>query len=97
MAMAPSAHPDSGLVHYQARKRWALPFLAWHLICAQLQREVPRFISDYGAANRVAVEGDQPFPVQIDGDYWGQVRGLEVEILPAAARIIAPRTSPPRA
>jgi undecaprenyl-diphosphatase len=93
MTMAPAAHPTSALIHYQARKRAAPPFLAWHLIAAQLGREVPACVSDYGAARRLAVTGAGAFPVQLDGDHWGSARELEVEILPAAVRIVAP--SPP--
>ncbi|MBW2274755.1 MAG: hypothetical protein JRG96_15920 [Deltaproteobacteria bacterium] len=90
MSMAPDAHPASALIHYQARKRAALPFLAWHLIAAQLGRKVPTCISDYGAAKAAAVTSAEAFPAQIDGDYWGCARELEVEILPGALRIIAP-------
>jgi diacylglycerol kinase (ATP) len=90
MAMAPDAHPASALLHYQARKRAFLPLIAWQLIAAQLGRRAPRFISDYGSATRLAVSSDQAFQAQIDGDYWGRIDQLEVEILPAAVRIITP-------
>jgi diacylglycerol kinase family enzyme len=93
MAMTPDARPASGLIHYQARRRGALPFLAWQLIAAQLGRRVPPCVSDYGAAARVSVTGDRIFEAQIDGDYWGRADQLEVEILPAAVRIIAPSSA----
>ena len=91
MAMAPDAHATSGLIHYQARKRWSLPFLAWHLWAALRGRRSPRFLSDYGCATRIEVRADVPVPVEIDGDYCGSMRSLELRVEPRAVRILAPR------
>lgn len=88
--MTPDAGPDTGRLHYQARRRAAVPFLAWHLLAAWLRRRVSSVVSDYGDGTRVVVRSETPYPVQIDGDYLGRTRELEVTIIPAALRIHVP-------
>jgi diacylglycerol kinase family enzyme len=90
MHMAPDANPGNGRLDYQVRHRGALPWLVWHLIAAALHRRSPAFISSYGSARSLRVESDDPVPVQLDGDFWGEATALEVEILPAEATLLVP-------
>jgi diacylglycerol kinase family enzyme len=53
---------------------------------------VPRFISRYGDGRRLRVVSTEALPIQIDGDFLGYVTEVAVEVLPAAVRIIVPRT-----
>jgi YegS/Rv2252/BmrU family lipid kinase len=92
MAMAPEAHPQSGRLHYQARRRGSLLALIRHLLAAQLGRPAPDSVSRYGNGLSLRATGSEPFPVQIDGDYRGTFSELRVEIRPAAISIIVPRT-----
>jgi diacylglycerol kinase (ATP) len=90
MSMAPAARHDSGRLHYQLRKRSWLPALLWHLVAAQLRREAPVFISDYGRGRRIEIVSSEALPLQIDGDFKGRFSRFSVEVEPRAARIIAP-------
>ena len=90
-SLTPDASGQSGALHYQARKRRALPFLVWHLLAAILRRKVPAFISVYGAGSRLVVEAAEPLHVQVDGDYRGTTRRLELAVCPAAVRMLVPR------
>jgi diacylglycerol kinase family enzyme len=89
-AMVPDAHCASGRLHFQARKRFGAPFVAWQLVAAMLRRRTPRFLSDHGDARRVTVRAERPFFVQADGDERGSFVEVEIEVEPAAARILAP-------
>jgi diacylglycerol kinase (ATP) len=88
--MAPDADCASGRIHFQALKRSGFVFIAWQLIAAMLHRRTAGFISDHGDGRAIAVEADRPFHLQIDGDDRGTVARLEVEVSPAAARVLAP-------
>jgi diacylglycerol kinase (ATP) len=90
MAMTPGASFRSGRIHFQARKRSAPPAVAWHFAAAALGVHSPRWLSDYGDGLEFAVESENEFSVQIDGDFRGMCTGLEVRILPEALRILAP-------
>jgi diacylglycerol kinase family enzyme len=92
--MVPDADATSGRLHFQARKRFGFPFVAWQLIAAFVHGRLPGFISDYGEGRRIQIRADRPFPVQIDGDDRGSFAELEVEIDPGAARFIVPPTAP---
>lgn len=92
-SMTPDADSRSGWLHYQLRKRSLIPFLVWHLLAAMLRRKAPRFISSYGTARKICVEGERPFGVQVDGDHRGTMQRLELEIRPAAARMLVPRSA----
>jgi len=89
-SMTPKAHCQSGRIHYQWRFRSLFVFVAWHVIAALLRRHSPHFISDYGDANAIRLEGEQPFPIQVDGDFRGYTTQLEVSVRSAAARIVVP-------
>jgi diacylglycerol kinase family enzyme len=93
-SMVPDADCASGRLHFQARKRFGFPFVAWQLLAAFARRAVPRFVSDYGEGRTVTVHADRPFRVQIDGDDRGAFTRIEIEVDPGAALIVAPL--PPR-
>ena len=78
-----------------SRKSWrnaAWEGPIWHLLAAALRRRAPRFISDYGDGRRISLVAEREVAVQVDGDFLGFTRELQVEVLPAAVRILAPRT-----
>lgn len=89
-AMVPDAGCASGRLHFQARKRFGAPFVAWQLIAAMLQRRVPRFISDHDAGTEVVVRAERPFLVQADGDEHPATAELVVRVEPGAARVRVP-------
>lgn len=92
-SMAPEAHFQSGNIHFQGRFRSLFLFVAWQVIAALLGRRVPRFISDYGHGDTIRLESEQPFPIQVDGDFRGYATQLCVRVHPAAARIVVPRAA----
>ena len=61
------------------------------MAAAALRRHTPRLISDYGSAHRIAVECQQPLPVQADGDFKGYFKKLELNVETAGAQILAPQ------
>lgn len=89
-SMVPEAHFTSGKLHFQARSRSGVFFVAWSVVAAMFRRRVPPHVSEYGSARRVVIEGDREFPIQIDGDFRGLARRFEAEIRPAAVQILAP-------
>jgi diacylglycerol kinase family enzyme len=89
-SMVPDAHFTTGKLHYQARLRSALPFVAWAVLAAMFRRRVPPSVSVYGSGRRLVVEGDRDFPLQIDGDFRGFRRRFEAEIRGGAVRLIGP-------
>jgi diacylglycerol kinase family enzyme len=89
-AMAPAAHHQSGLLHYQARKRGDLVSFLLHILAAARCRPAPAFVSTYGGGAPLRMEADRPVPVQIDGDDAGDATRLELRIRPAAALMVAP-------
>ena len=91
--MTPNAHFQSGRIHYQGRFRSFFIFVAWHVIAALLGRHSPGFISDYGKGDTIRLKGEQPFPIQVDGDFRGYAKELSVSIHPAAARIVVPQAA----
>jgi diacylglycerol kinase family enzyme len=87
MSMTPDARSNSELLHLQLRTKSAISALIWQLIAAQLRRRVPGFISRYRDGRVVSIQSERSFPVQIDGDFRGWFTSLDIEILPAAARL----------
>ena len=87
-SMVPDAHFTSGRLHYQARRRSAIPFVVWVALAARLRRRVPSLVSSYGAGRRLVVEAERDFPLQIDGDFRGFRRRFEAEVRPGAVRIL---------
>ena len=94
MAVTPDAHRASGRIHVQARRRSLAPFVLVQLVAAVAERRVPGSISAYADGTRVTVRGDDPFPVQVDGDPCGPTTCLEVEVLPGAVTMLAPLSKP---
>ena len=92
-SMTPEAHFQSGRIHYQGRFRSLFVFVAWHVIAALLGRHSPRFISDYGDGDTILLEGEKPFPIQVDGDFRGYSKQLRIRVRPAAARIVVPQAA----
>jgi len=90
-SMAPEAHFQSGRLHFQARKRASPPFLAWQVAAAARCGKTPRLISDYGAGDYLVVECEQPLPVQVDGDFKGYFRRLELGVESAALQVLVPQ------
>jgi diacylglycerol kinase family enzyme len=93
MTVTPDAHRASGLIHVQGRHSAFPPFLAWQIGAALLGRKAPSFVSDYLEGRTFELRADVPFQVQVDGDARGSTRRLDVEVLPRAVRILAPRGS----
>ncbi len=89
--MTPDARRDSGALHVQGRKRSGAMFVIWHLMAARLGCHAPAFISDYSEGQKIELRGDSAFPVQLDGDARGRTARLELDLQPAAVRILAPR------
>jgi len=89
-SMVPDALFDDGRLHYQARKRAGVPFVALQLLAGMLRRRAPHFVSDYGAGAHIVIEADRPVPVHVDGDFRGFETALELRIRPGAARFLAP-------
>lgn len=89
-AMAPGADPGDGFLDYQVRRYGSPPFGLWSLWGASRRRRVPSFVARYGRGERFRLSGERPFPWQADGDPMGRTGELEVEVLPAALRVIGP-------
>ena len=89
--MTPEAHFQSGRIHFQGRFRSLFIFVAWQVVAALCGRPSPSFISDYGDGDTIRLEGEKPFPIQVDGDFRGYATELSVSVRPGAARIVVPQ------
>lgn len=49
-----------------------------------------RDVTQYDGVTAATVESDEPFPFQVDGDYLGDVRRLDVAYVPDALTLVAP-------
>lgn len=90
--MVPDAHPNDGLLHYQARKRGGLPYVAWSLWAASRAKKLPRSVSHYGSGKDFHIEFDRQINVQVDGDPWGATQSLHIRIAPAKFNMLCPAT-----
>lgn len=89
--MTPAARIDSGRLHWVASRHGAgIPVLL-HLHAAARGRAVSPSIASYGEGTGFRLVSDQPFRWQADGDPMSLTSELAIEILPAYARLIAPR------
>jgi len=89
-AVTPDARRDSGRIQCAARRSALVPVLAVQLGAALLGRRAPGWVSDYRTATSFAVRGEVDLRVEVDGDDHGVTDRLEVGVLPAAVRILAP-------
>ncbi len=96
MAVTPDAHRASGRIHVQARKRASLPYLLVQLGSALTGSRTPEFVSDFADGLSIRMEADEAVAVEVDGDDRGWTKTLEVGVLPAAVRVMAPPQSPDR-
>ncbi len=89
-AMTPGARTDDGRLDHQANRRSAPWFVMVTLLAAILRRRVPRWVAEYGSGRTYQVRADQPFRWQVDGDPMPPTAELQIDILPAYARILVP-------
>lgn len=89
-SVIPGADPRDGLLDYQLRRRAFFPYGLTALAGASLKKRIPGFMASYGQARSLRLVGERPFPWQADGDSMGLASELEVEVLPAALRLVGP-------
>ena len=89
-SMTPGALPDDGMLDHQAGKRAAAPLVLWVLLAAMLRRRVPPALARYGRGRSYLIRGSRPFRWQMDGDPMPPTQSLQIDVLPAAVRLIAP-------
>ncbi len=92
-SMAPDARADSGRLHWVAVRRCAAPFVLAHVWAASRRRRAG--FATYGDGRALRIDADRPFTWQADGDPMPRAAFLELEVLPAYARVIAPLTDAP--
>jgi diacylglycerol kinase family enzyme len=90
LKVTPGASTDGGLDVLSAHRltRRGVPRLAWQLFVSG--RHTKSKHMDYRHdATEVEVDGDAPFPVQMDGDYLGLRQRLEARLVPEALWVYA--------
>ncbi|MEW6072856.1 MAG: diacylglycerol kinase family protein [Planctomycetota bacterium] len=90
-SMTPDARLDSGRLHWMAARSAAPPRVLAHLWAASRRRPVGGRLATYGAAARLSLTADRPFRWQLDGDPMPPCASLGIAVLPAQARVLAPR------
>jgi diacylglycerol kinase family enzyme len=88
--VTPEATMEGGLEVLTVRKltRRSLPRLVWQVL---ISGTVPkrRNMSYAHDARAVEITSPNPFPVQVDGDFIGDLRRLSVRLEPGALSVIA--------
>lgn len=90
LKLVPHASLDRGLDVLIIRRlvRRAFPRLAWQLFVTAHHLSRPD-IGYFRDASAVDIEGERPFPVQVDGDYLGLRERLRVSLAPGALWVVA--------
>jgi diacylglycerol kinase family enzyme len=90
LRMTPDASLDKGLDVLSVRKlaRRSVPRIAWQVF-GSARHVHGRDIEYVHDATRVLVTSGTAFPVQVDGDVYGQHRRLEVTLAPEALWVVA--------
>src|ERR671923_91723 len=90
LRMTPDASLDKGLDVLSVRKlaRRSVPRIAWQVFgsARHVQGRDIEYVHD---ATRVLVSSGTAFPVQVDGDVYGEHRRLEVTLAPEALWVVA--------
>ena len=92
MRLCPDARADDGWLDLQLRRHGFPPTVAAALACAGVGARAPRFLAQLHRARRVRVVSDSDFEWQLDGDFAGQSRELEVSVLPQSWLLRVPST-----
>jgi diacylglycerol kinase family enzyme len=90
LRMTPDASLDKGLDVLSVRKlaRRSVPRIAWQVF-GSARHVHGRDIEYVHDAERVLVTSDTTFPVQVDGDVYGEHRRLEMTLAPEALWVVA--------
>lgn len=91
LPLAPDACADDGALDWMVFERRGLAALAVYSWAVWRGRHRTRADVRTGRATRLRIDAAAPVPVQADGDPLGTTP-VEVEIIPAALRVIATRT-----
>ena len=80
----------AGCVLHRARPI-DMPFIAWRAFSRRARLARHRQISSFGDTVELAVRSadDRPLPLQVDGDYLGEVAEARYSILPQALNVVA--------
>jgi diacylglycerol kinase family enzyme len=54
-----------------------------------------RFLDEHIDLSCLVIEGERPFPYQVDGDYLGETTRLELTHEPEAVNLVRPRPPSP--
>jgi len=68
-----------------------MPFLAWRSLSARARVVRHRQVTGLEPLRELAVSSSngEPLPLQVDGDYLGQVREASFSIMPRALSVVA--------
>ena len=68
-----------------------MPFIAWRAFSRRARLARHRQISSFGDTVELTVRSadDRPLPLQVDGDYLGEVAEARYSILPQALNVVA--------
>jgi diacylglycerol kinase family enzyme len=88
LRLTPEAGPDTDLVSFTRFPPAQIPALAWSIFRTGRHAGYPnvRYARKIG---RAVIEGDRPFPIQVDGDYVGVVSHAEIVVEGRLYRVIA--------
>jgi len=69
----------------------SMPFLGWRALSGRARVVRHRHVSDLGRFTELTVRGidGRPLPLQVDGDYLGEVAEARYSIIPRALRVVA--------
>jgi YegS/Rv2252/BmrU family lipid kinase len=88
-SVTPKAAMDDGALNWAGQTSAGRASLLRFAIAALRRKELPESAAKYGTGRVFTLEaaGPEPVPVEVDGDYFGELP-VTIEILPGAARII---------
>lgn len=88
LRLTPHAGPEADFVAFTRFPPAQVPALAWSVFRTGRHASYPnvRYVSSF---RRAVLEADRPFPIQVDGDYVGEVDRTEIDAAGSVLRVIA--------
>ncbi|MEM9381052.1 MAG: diacylglycerol kinase family protein [Planctomycetota bacterium] len=91
MVLTPEARPDDGVLDLYVRRASNPIAGALSLVAAQLRRPAPPWVAQTQRARALRVRATaDALPWQLDGDWIGRARELEISVRASALQLVAP-------
>jgi diacylglycerol kinase (ATP) len=88
----PNARPDDGVLDWVCIRKVSRLMMLYLLPVVMAARHLGRKQVTHGTGKHIVIDADQEMPIHLDGEIFGSweddIRHLEVEVLPAALRVM---------